>query len=162
MIAVDFKPVCRIKTCDRRAKLQAILARDGNVCYFCKFPVAPADYSIEHVIPLIAGGTNNLTNLALAHMKCNSEASKLHNDDERAFLLDPLAWVNVKNPTRKLLLTEFCKNTPDLAIQRCTKLMFKYSNKLSYVEAKEHRKLLHLIERINNILNDLLIDGTII
>lgn len=54
--------------------------RDGWRCHICGGKVAkgkrypdPLCPSIDHVIPLSRGGTNELSNLRLAHLKCNIE-----------------------------------------------------------------------------------------
>jgi HNH endonuclease len=48
--------------------------RAHNCCEYCKFPMAYShdSFHIEHIIPLILGGTNELINLALACDGCNS------------------------------------------------------------------------------------------
>lgn len=60
----------------------AILARDGWTCYLCATPIAPAlrfphplSLTIDHVIPLSAGGTNEIENLRPAHLSCNVRKS---------------------------------------------------------------------------------------
>lgn len=55
-----------------------IAARDNYRCGLCggrvdmalKHP-APLYGSIDHIVPLAVGGTNDLTNLQLAHLRCN-------------------------------------------------------------------------------------------
>jgi hypothetical protein len=48
--------------------------RAHQCCEYCKFPMAYShdSFHIEHIIPLILGGTNELVNLALACDGCNS------------------------------------------------------------------------------------------
>ena len=56
-----------------------IYERDGGICQLClkavdatlKFP-DPMSLSIDHVIPLAAGGTHEPGNVQLAHMGCNA------------------------------------------------------------------------------------------
>jgi hypothetical protein len=50
-----------------------LLARDGDECWFCGDALGE-DCTIEHLIPRVAGGTNALVNLALAHGACNRKA----------------------------------------------------------------------------------------
>jgi 5-methylcytosine-specific restriction endonuclease McrA len=52
--------------------------RDGLKCHLCNLRLSllakhpnPGYASIDHVIPLSAGGTNDLANLRLAHLVCN-------------------------------------------------------------------------------------------
>ena len=49
-----------------------IAARDGWRCHICGKRVAKADVSIDHLIPVSAGGPNLKTNVALAHLRCNN------------------------------------------------------------------------------------------
>lgn len=48
--------------------------RDGPWCWYCGYEVAVAEATIEHLIPKSDGGLNSLTNLVLAHEKCNQRA----------------------------------------------------------------------------------------
>jgi hypothetical protein len=52
---------------------EKLLKRDGDECWFCGKSLG-ADATIEHLIPRVAGGTNALVNLALAHRLCNQKA----------------------------------------------------------------------------------------
>ncbi|MGW3595006.1 HNH endonuclease [Streptomyces sp. NPDC005167] len=52
--------------------------RDGLVCHLCRRKLglatqhpSPGYASIDHVLPLSCGGTNDLANLRLAHLVCN-------------------------------------------------------------------------------------------
>jgi 5-methylcytosine-specific restriction endonuclease McrA len=52
--------------------------RDGPKCHLCRHKIDlllsypdPHYASIDHVIPLARGGTNDLANLRLAHLVCN-------------------------------------------------------------------------------------------
>jgi len=49
----------------------SILDRDGSCCFYCGKEMEN-DITLEHLIPLTAGGTNLLSNMVLAHEKCNS------------------------------------------------------------------------------------------
>lgn len=59
-------PVCR-----------ALRARDGGHCFFCLFPVAVEDESVEHLVPLTSGGPDHIANKFLAHKVCNGRAGHL-------------------------------------------------------------------------------------
>lgn len=60
----------------------ALIERDGNHCTWCcrEMVVAPiepyedcdAHMTIEHIVPLAHGGTDDLCNLALACFGCNN------------------------------------------------------------------------------------------
>lgn len=47
-----------------------LLKRDGTKCCFCDTELGE-DITLEHWIPLTAGGLNILSNMALAHGSCN-------------------------------------------------------------------------------------------
>jgi 5-methylcytosine-specific restriction endonuclease McrA len=52
----------------RRTRL-LVLERDAGVCYLCHLPGAT---TVDHLIPAHLGGTDDLANLAAAHLGCNS------------------------------------------------------------------------------------------
>lgn len=62
-----------------RPLLEDITRRDGWRCHLCARPVDPTLYfqhrdaaTLDHLIPVSAGGTDEASNLALAHRGCNS------------------------------------------------------------------------------------------
>ena len=68
----------------RRIKLKQLRRKLGDYCIWCKlimrFPTGkedrrnrPVDATIEHFIPLSRGGTNEFSNLRLAHSLCNGQ-----------------------------------------------------------------------------------------
>jgi hypothetical protein len=66
----------------RRAKLRgsavhkALLARDGDRCFYCGRKLG-TDQSREHLVSAAHGGSDRLDNLALAHHACNVKAGEL-------------------------------------------------------------------------------------
>lgn len=61
-------------------RIQSITDRDGWTCWLCEQEVDPYDLgphhaSADHVIPKRMGGSNELTNLLLAHASCNEYRS---------------------------------------------------------------------------------------
>lgn len=54
-----------------QAVAKVLYARDPWICHLCRKPVAEADLSLDHVIPVNHGGSNELSNAAIAHFKCN-------------------------------------------------------------------------------------------
>lgn len=50
----------------------ALVERDGRNCFYCGKLIGE-DITVEHLIPLTSGGTNLLSNMVLAHEKCNKE-----------------------------------------------------------------------------------------
>jgi 5-methylcytosine-specific restriction endonuclease McrA len=49
-----------------------VIGRDGMVCGLCGKEVAEDQVSIDHVLPISLGGTDDLDNLQVAHRGCNS------------------------------------------------------------------------------------------
>jgi 5-methylcytosine-specific restriction endonuclease McrA len=50
-------------------------------CYVCGLQLLNRKYvSLEHIIPLGAGGTNALSNLALSHVECNLQKARTTDD----------------------------------------------------------------------------------
>src|SRR5690606_16751991 len=59
-------------------QVPAIVARDGDRCSLCEGVVdldlrypEPLSRSVDHVIPRSRGGLDDLSNYALAHLRCN-------------------------------------------------------------------------------------------
>ncbi|HAM59543.1 MAG TPA: hypothetical protein DCQ64_30695 [Candidatus Rokubacteria bacterium] len=49
-----------------------VYERDNGRCGLCGRRVARTDMSIDHIIPIIAGGPHTYANIQLAHLSCNS------------------------------------------------------------------------------------------
>lgn len=62
------KKKTRSKSASVRARL---LARDGDLCWFCGKAMPETDQTREHLIPQCVGGSDSLENLVLTHQKCN-------------------------------------------------------------------------------------------
>jgi 5-methylcytosine-specific restriction endonuclease McrA len=59
-----------------RTKIYRTVARQlhGVVpCWICREPVAPADATLEHILPLSEGGNSHVENLAISHLRCNND-----------------------------------------------------------------------------------------
>jgi HNH endonuclease len=54
---------------------QALLSRDGAFCRYCLKRFKADVLTIDHVVPLARGGSNDLTNLVLACEPCNKAKS---------------------------------------------------------------------------------------
>lgn len=62
--------------------INRLIERDGGVCQLCRKPVqknhkkfAPNSPTIDHVIPISAGGEHSYRNTQLAHRRCNNRKS---------------------------------------------------------------------------------------
>jgi 5-methylcytosine-specific restriction endonuclease McrA len=70
-----------------------VFERDQWLCHICDEPIDPeADYSLDrasldHVIPIAAGGTHTMDNVRASHLRCNIQKSDtVLDDDELLFL----------------------------------------------------------------------------
>jgi hypothetical protein len=64
----------RVKARDFRRRwvdLEELIARDGLLCGICGDFLDPALADVDHVHPKSLGGSNDLSNLQLAHVTCN-------------------------------------------------------------------------------------------
>lgn len=52
---------------------RAIHAREGGVCFYCLRRTPSRAHCLDHVVPLVAGGSNSYRNLVSCCMDCNSE-----------------------------------------------------------------------------------------
>lgn len=80
------KRFAREKIVDRDITLNALIARDDNICHICGEPCDRSDFrvkngvfiaghlypTIDHIKPCCAGGEHSWNNVALAHKICNS------------------------------------------------------------------------------------------
>lgn len=56
--------------------LLRIAERDGWTCCICHQPYLPNErWEVHHDTPVAKGGTNDMSNLRLAHRSCNNELS---------------------------------------------------------------------------------------
>lgn len=55
-----------------RIDRKAIVARDNSTCYLCKRTLSPHEITLDHYIPLSAGGPHTMANLRVACRPCNS------------------------------------------------------------------------------------------
>lgn len=98
--------------------IQLLIERDGDKCqmYFCTHPF---DFShemdfrtIEHVIPRSKGGTDDMSNLVLAHFRCNNKRG------DRDYLedgtLEPLPFKEPKSQVKKRPPTPCCNEGRNL------------------------------------------------
>lgn len=60
---------------------QVIYAKCNGKCSICGKPVKFKKMTIDHIMPLSRGGTNDIKNLQLACKRCNSMKSNMTMDD---------------------------------------------------------------------------------
>lgn len=91
-----------------------VRARDGHLCHICHTLVSegllqgdPLQATLDHVVELADGGSNDLENMKLAHRSCNEErgirfnrARRLAQDGALALLLDIVGAMVEGRPVR--------------------------------------------------------------
>ena len=55
---------------------RTILARDGDLCFFCQEKLGD-DITLEHLVAVTHGGPHHISNQFLAHVDCNRKAGHL-------------------------------------------------------------------------------------
>lgn len=66
------KPVRRHTSSERRKKVERLIRRDGDLCWYCQRPFrGRLRRTIDHIIPISKRGSNVLANLRLACQDCN-------------------------------------------------------------------------------------------
>lgn len=69
----------------RKRQRDKLLAQQGNRCAECSLPMLldspfdrPDSVTIDHVIPMSAGGSNKRENMELVHTRCNYARNRRH------------------------------------------------------------------------------------
>ncbi len=75
---------------NNRASVTAILARDGDNCFFCRKPL-DGDLTVEHLVAVAHGGPNHISNKFLAHTECNNRAGHLSAPEKINIAIEALA-----------------------------------------------------------------------
>jgi 5-methylcytosine-specific restriction endonuclease McrA len=74
--AVTIKPMGRVPPRARRTtfpkstRVRLLMSQDYR-CGECRAPLSLYESHIDHIVPLAANGTDDITNLQLVHMNCN-------------------------------------------------------------------------------------------
>lgn len=76
----------------RRALTDRIYTRDQGMCHICRMQVRREDASLDHLIPVSRGGLSIESNLALAHLRCNTSRGAKTLEDTNIPTHDGLAW----------------------------------------------------------------------
>jgi len=48
-----------------------ILARDAHRCFYCRRPLHPGEWTLDHVVPIVHGGLDTASNLVACCVHCN-------------------------------------------------------------------------------------------
>ena len=69
----NLDPDCHPEVQWRWTQRALLIERDGNTCARCGNPMPTDDMTLDHKIPVSAGGTDHPVNLQLMHKHCNQE-----------------------------------------------------------------------------------------
>ena len=62
----------------KRWILNTLINRDGNDCYLCLEKIInKKDMTIDHLVAKSKGGSDDITNLRIAHEKCNQDKKNM-------------------------------------------------------------------------------------
>ena len=75
LIPVNNISKAKRKNNNRKRRHKLYYDRGITTCYCCGKPMYFEDTTLEHIIPLSKGGSNNLDNLSLSHKDCNNKKS---------------------------------------------------------------------------------------
>lgn len=86
----DSTPTGGPKRVSRRLRFE-IFRRDGHRCKYCGATSDDAELTIDHVVPVALGGTNEASNLVTACRRCNSGKSSTRPDEATVQAVDERA-----------------------------------------------------------------------
>lgn len=69
-----------------KATVTRLLSRDGDQCLFCGLAL-DGDITVEHLVSIVHGGPNHISNLFLAHAACNQRAGHMSAPEKIAFAI---------------------------------------------------------------------------
>lgn len=76
----------RNKSLTRRWQRNALIQKDGAVCYLCKLPFRNMkEITFDHKIPVSKGGFDELSNFGLAHFHCNQTKNDMTLEEFEVF-----------------------------------------------------------------------------
>ena len=99
----------------KKDKLKIVRSRDGSSCAIChKEFKSNSEITLDHWIPKSAGGTDDTSNLRLAHKKCNSwKGDRIPNEDGTIPPRPPRISYQNRKQRRQAILESFCTDCYD-------------------------------------------------
>jgi 5-methylcytosine-specific restriction endonuclease McrA len=90
----------KIGSKEKRRRYRSLLDRDGDNCFWCFERFSDENpYTLEHMTPIVRGGSNSLENLVLACFWCNGKRSDMPAIEFREWLHEN--WIPLSE--RKLM-----------------------------------------------------------
>jgi len=68
----DGRPISYGRSSAYKKEKIRLIKRDGTCCFLCGKELED-DITVEHLIALVAGGKNDISNMVLTHYVCNAE-----------------------------------------------------------------------------------------
>lgn len=59
-----------------------VFKRDEGICGICELPADPADWHLDHIVPLALGGEHSYANVRVTHPKCNIARARATRDEK--------------------------------------------------------------------------------
>lgn len=75
--AAPWRAVPAKRSHNGNANTRTLRERDGDRCFFCGLVVSVAEESVDHLVPVTAGGPNHIGNKVLMHRECNSRCGSM-------------------------------------------------------------------------------------
>lgn len=108
--AVNPSSINENKECTRSPRIQfshnvrqRVFSKYEGICQICGKPVEPCQISIDHIIPLSKGGTNDESNLQLTHDFCNKTKGAYTMDECVDYTSDITSRWLLDNPDPKII-----------------------------------------------------------
>lgn len=67
----------RKKRIRKSVVIKSLLQRDGKNCFYCSKEMHDGEETLEHLLSIVHGGNNHISNLALCHKECNLISGRL-------------------------------------------------------------------------------------
>jgi len=78
---------------------QLVLKNYSHICPICGKPIKDEDYTIDHIVPLGRGGTNDITNLRPTHYRCNQLKGGFLDNELMDLIIDVVSGKIYQSPT---------------------------------------------------------------
>lgn len=69
----------------KRQQKEKVHERCRNKCFYCGLSLRAGISTVDHIIPIIRGGTNQMTNLVASCSNCNLEKSEMSLGEYRLY-----------------------------------------------------------------------------
>ena len=103
------KPVVQTDDVVKRERLSSTtkikVANKSRYCFICGKVIEPDDFSVDHIVPVSKGGTNDLVNLVPVHRSCNQMKGDMLSDEFTKKITEIVGYDVYKNPTSEAAMS---------------------------------------------------------